>query len=181
MILGRSSQEDGSTSGGKGSSKGPNTGPVKRAKSRGWDDLSEIPFVVKEVCSRLAQKPDLENGPTEEVLYQEILMRLAKLQSSQDAHVLLSSILATPPELNLHVPKKPWRPLAQTQIWLYASDGSIHCICKSHHGFGLFRRSDPVNRSWIGLTASVYERINLTTGASVSRINLQVHEDKYSL
>lgn len=150
-------------------------------RQRRWDDSSEIPAVLREVCSRLVRNPELQNGPSKDVLYQAVLLRLSKLQSSQDSHSQLTATLAIPPDINLHVPKKPWKPLGRTQAWLYESGGNVHFVCKSHHAFGLFRKSDAMNRPWIGLTATVHERVNLTTGASVDRISLQVHEDKYSL
>lgn len=153
----------------------------RNGRQRIWSDPSEIPAVLREVCARLVRNPELQNGPTEEALYRAVLLRLSKLQSSQDSHSQLTATLATPPDINLHVPKKPWKPLGRTQAWLYASGGNVHFVCKTHHAYGLFRKSDAVNRPWIGLTATVHERINLTTGASVERIALQVHEDKYSL
>jgi hypothetical protein len=146
-----------------------------------WNDASETPAVLREVCSRLIRNPELQNGPTDDALYQAVLLRLSKFQSSQDSHLQLTATLTTPPDINLHVPKKPWKPLGRTQAWLYASGGSVHFVCKTQHAYGLVRKSDAMNRPWIGLTATVHERINLTTGASVDRISLQVHEDKYSL
>jgi hypothetical protein len=147
---------------------------------KGWNDLSEIPVVLKEVCSRLARHPEMEH-PNERELYEAVLVRFAKIQSSHDSNVQLASYLACPPDLNVYEPKKPWKPLGRTQVWLYVSDGHAHIQSKSYHAFGLFRKTDTINRSWIGLTATVNERMNLTTGASVNRVSVEVHEDKYSL
>ena len=176
-----------------------NGSSVVKKPSRGWNDTSEIPIVLKEVCSRLARNPELAGnpmGPNENELYVAVLLRLAKLQSAQDSQYQLTNLLACPPDLSCHVPKKPWKPLGKTQIWLYVSNQNIHLISKSQHAYGLFRSTGTttttdsqkqpppitdMNKPWIGITATVHERINLTTLASVDRISLQIHEDKYSL
>lgn len=147
--------------------------------------------MLREVCTRLVRDPQLlasnnninGSSPTtnEQELYEAVLLRLAKIQSSQDSHAQLTAALASPPDLNLHVPKKPWKPLARTKVYLYVSDGVIRFIGTTYHAYGLFRKSDAVNRPWIGLTANVHERTNFTTGATVNRVTLQIHEDKYSL
>ena len=183
MVLGggKLNNNNNPSSGGSVASGSTATNPNSNIVQRGWNDLKEIPAVLREVCSRLVRNPEVTNGPSEYELYVEVLVRLSKLQSSQDSHAQLTAYLASPPDLNVHVPKKPWKPLGRTQVWLYVSDGYIHFQCKSHHAYGLFRSSDTVNRPWIGLTATVHERINFTTGASVDRITVEVHEDKYSL
>jgi hypothetical protein len=172
--------------GGKYESQGRSGSSISSGNSglpgmqKGWNDLSEIPAVLKEVCSRLVRHPEMDR-PKERELYEATLVRIAKIQSSQDSNVQLASYLACPPDLNVHEPKKPWKPIGRTQIWLYVSDGHAHFQSISNHAYGLFRKSDTINRPWIGLTATVHERTNLTTGASVNRLSVEVHEDKYSL
>jgi hypothetical protein len=62
-------------------------------------------------------------------------------------------------------------------LTLYESVGHVHTTLVSHHAYGLFRKSDlsagAAARPWIGVSATVHERMNMTTGASVRQIKVQ--------
>lgn len=115
-----------------------------------------------------------------EEIYHQLLLRLARSTASSDAYFQLNALLGCA-ELVVQPPKKA-QPLP-TDATLYQTQGMIHAVTTTRHPYGLFRKSDLApshiggpKRPWIRIMASVVERINLTTGASVRHCSVHIQE-----
>jgi hypothetical protein len=131
------------------------------AKGRGHEMLT----ILSKLCDHLTEQC---NDITSDHVYQQLLLRLDRTTASADAYFELSALIGCA-DLTLQQPKKA--PALQTDLSVYVSDGTIHAIFTTRHPFGLFRKTDLTGgaskRPWIRLVASVHERLNMTTGASV--------------
>jgi hypothetical protein len=136
------------------------------------------------LCNKLTQKltKTLDNNFTKlsaDELYRELLVRLSPRNGNSTGFYLVSSLIGSK-ELMMQVPKKPIRPLRMPNLVVYASDNAIHVILEHYQTYGLFRKSDAAGRPWIGLTTVYHERANLSTAASVRRVDVQIHEEKFT-
>jgi hypothetical protein len=114
---------------------------------------------------------------TSDELYHTLLLRLSQKRNSTITFAQVTKLLGIK-DLALQVPKRPVKPLQHSNLVVYISDNAIHAIMEHQYAIGLFRKSDSAGRPWIGLTASIHERINISTNQSVRNINLQIHEEK---
>lgn len=135
------------------------------------------------LCNKLTQKvtkpPDNEKISSVE-LYRALLMRLSKKQSAETAYSQINAIIGCN-ELIMRVPKKPIKQLRNSNLAVFVADNAVHAVVEHHHAYGLFRKSDSAGKPWIGLTATTHERVNLSTGISVRRVAVQIHDEKFSL
>lgn len=136
------------------------------------------------VCNRLTQ--GLTKNPSNcfmqidsDELYRALLVRLSPKISAATTYALLNSLIGSK-ELSLQVPKKPIKPVRNTSLVVYVSDNSVHAVVEHHQAYGLFRKSDSAGKPWVGLTTVSHERVNLSTGISVRRVTVQIHEEKFS-
>jgi hypothetical protein len=139
--------------------------------------------MVTQAEASVAQDEEFENTtqlPEPQQLYRRILVRLARTRASQDAFHQLNALVGCA-DLILQPPKKA-QPLP-IDLTLYQSNGIIHAVTTTRHPYGLFRKSDlatshvgSVKRPWIRVLASVNERVNLSTGASVRYCSVEVQE-----
>jgi hypothetical protein len=113
-------------------------------------------------------------------LYRALLLRLSPKNSAATEFLQINSLIGSK-ELVVQVPKKPIKPLRNTSLVVYVSDNAVHAVIEHHHAYGLFRKSDSAGKPWIGLTAVTHERVNLSTGISVRRVAVEVHEEKFSI
>jgi hypothetical protein len=160
---------------------GATTSNEKEKRREGEKLLQLLPLL----CNKLVQglKPD-ENSPQKRITSDEIYHSLlVRLSSKRNASITFSQVnmFIGSKELVLQVPKKPIKPLRDSNLAVYISNNAVHAVVEHQYAIGLFRKSDSAGRPWIGLTASIRERVNLSTGQSVSRISLQIHEEKAAI
>jgi hypothetical protein len=144
--------------------------------------------ILQKLCEHLASAATAASSdPVEQAhlidpdeVYRQLMLRLARTPASADAYFQLNSILGCA-DLVLQPPKKA-QPLP-TDLSIYQSAGMIHAVTTTLHPYGLFRKIDlapstvgGTKRPWIRILASVVERVNLTTGASVRHCSVQVQE-----
>jgi len=164
------------------------------AKSNNNRELLEI---LRKLCCHLAGSSGASSdhiaASADEMLYDEILLRLVRSKASTDAYHQLSELLGSS-DLVVQPPKKA-APLP-TDVTLYRSDdgrrgsGDIHAVAVTRHPYGLFRKTDlsgttsasisynthGSKRPWVRLIASVHERVNLSTGESVRYCSVNVQD-----
>lgn len=141
------------------------------------------------LCNKLVQGVTMDENSaqrriTSDELHQILLLRLSQKRNSAITFAQLNKVLGSK-DLALQVPKRPIKPLQHSNLVVYISDNAIHAVMEHQYAIGLFRKSDSAGRPWIGLTASIRERINLsksttpnTHPAAVRYITLQIHEEK---
>jgi hypothetical protein len=154
------------------------------------------------LCNKLVQgvsndENKLKKRITSEELYHTMLLRLSHKRNSAIVFAQLNKVLGSK-DLALQVPKRPIKPLQHSNLIVYVSDNAIHAVMEHQYAIGLFRKSDSAGRPWIGLTATIRERINLSNDnsastssygttttssqpAAVRYITLQIHEEKAAL
>jgi hypothetical protein len=141
--------------------------------AKGHQDILEV---LKSLCQALTQGHGNNCIMSGQVLYRELLVRLSRTTPANDGYFALNSILGSP-DLVVQPPKRA-PPLPAT-IKLYEAHGQIHAIIQTRHPYGLFRKKDMSigsKRPWVRLEAVVYERVNLTTHASVRMCSVHVQE-----
>jgi hypothetical protein len=163
-------------------------GPKVSAKELAYKPNKEQLTILQTLCEHLAAAATAASSdPIEQAhlidpdeVYRQLMLRLARTPASADAYFQLNSILGCA-DLVLQPPKKG-QPLP-TDLSLYQSSGMIHAVTTTRHPYGLFRKIDlapstvgGTKRPWIRILASVVERVNLTTGASVRHCSVQVQE-----
>lgn len=139
------------------------------------------------LCIRLTQsaaastvdKHNNNNRMNPDDLYKALLVRLSPKNGTSTGYSLVNRLIGSK-ELVVQVPKKPIRPVSRPSLVIYASGSNIHAIVDHHQTYGLYRKSDAAGKPWIGLTTIYHERVNLSSGKSVRRVNVQVHEEKFS-
>jgi hypothetical protein len=141
---------------------------------------SEFVPVLKALCSKLTESST--GGIDSNSVYKVLIIRLAPTASSADSYFHLNALLGTG-DLLLQPVTAPQHQktilgtLPAAELTLYESVGHVHTTLVSHHAYGLFRKSDlsagAAARPWIGVSATVHERMNMTTGASVRQIKVQ--------
>jgi hypothetical protein len=144
-------------------------------------------YLLPLLCNKLVQgvTADENNSQkriTSDELHHILLLRLSQKRNSAITFAQLNKVLGSK-DLALQVPKRPVKPLQHSNLVVYISDNAIHAVMEHQYAIGLFRKSDSAGRPWIGLTASIRERINLSKStighpAAVRYITLQVHEEK---
>jgi hypothetical protein len=120
---------------------------------------------------------DIQKRLTSDELYRTLLLRLSQKRNSTIAFAQVNKVLGSK-DLAIQVPKRSVKPLRHSNLVVYIADNAIHAIMEHQYAIGLFRKSDSAGRPWIGLTASIHERINLSTNRAVRNITLQIHEEK---
>ena len=124
--------------------------------------------------------PPSDTQISSDELYYDVLMRLAPSRGISAAFQRIYMVAGGSKDLVVERPKIPIKPIKPTSLILYVTDGQVHCVVQQHHAFGLYRKSDAVTgKPWIGLTASTHERVNLSTGAGVRELHVQVHEERF--
>lgn len=133
------------------------------------------------LCNKIAASlPPSDTQITSDELYYDVLMRLAPSRGATIAYQRINMVAGGSKDLVVEQPKKPIKPIKPTSLILYVTDGQVHCVVQQQHAFGLYRKSDSVTgKPWIGLTASTHERMNLSTGAGVRELNVQIHEERF--
>jgi hypothetical protein len=149
---------------------------------------SEFTPVLKALCSKLTESSKTTGGIDSNSVYKVLIIRLAPTTSSADSYFHLNALLGTgdlllqpvsaPQHLKSILGHKP-----AADLTLYESVGHVHTVLHTNHAYGLFRKSDlstaaaagagAVAKPWIGVSAVVHERMNMTTGASVRQIKVQ--------
>lgn len=142
-------------------------------------------LILQLMCNKLTQGLTKEVAncfiqTSSEELYQALLVRLSPKNSAATASFHVNALIGSK-ELIVQVPKKPVKPVRSPSLVVFVSDNAVHALIEHHHAYGLFRKSDSAGKPWIGLTAVTYERVNLSSGASVRRVALQIHEEKFSM
>jgi hypothetical protein len=167
---------------------------------------SEATSVLPKLCSKLVEELQKQSGDggggggggaipplnfTGKSLYRQLLLRLQPSARCTDAYFQIHSVMACTDLLvqqidsqnsnNTKKNKKKDEKKPVTQLTLYVADDAVHCIITTRHRYGLFRKSDltTANKPWVNLTGTVHERCNLTTGASVRRVEVTVNEPEY--
>lgn len=146
---------------------------------------SKFTHLLRLLCNRLARS---EIEMTSDELYEAVMVRLVTESSEQITGQTLQACIETNGELavrvlprNSEIKPKPSSTQQSTRqpckLTLYAADGAAHCVVEHLHIVGLYRKSD-TGRPWISFSALVRERINLSTGAGVKHVTVQVPEDK---
>jgi len=134
------------------------------------------------LCNKIAASlPSSDTQITSDELYYDVLMRLAPSRGATTAFQRIHMVAGGSKDLVVEQPKKkPVKPTKPTSLIMYVTDGQVHCVVQQHHAYGLYRKSDSVmGKPWIGLTASTHERMNLSTGAGVRELNVQIHEERF--
>ena len=139
------------------------------------------------LCNKLVQgvtndENSSQKRITSDELYRTLLLRLSQKRNSAITFAQLNKVLGSK-DLALQVPKRPLKPLQHSNLIVHVSDNAIHAVMEHQFAIGLFRKSDSAGRPWIGLTATIHERINVSTStttnpAAVRCITLQIHEEK---
>ena len=139
------------------------------------------------LCNKLVQGVTSDENSsqkriTSDELYHTLLLRLSQKRNSAITFAQLNKLLGSK-DLALQVPKRPVKPLHHSNLIVYISDNAIHAVMEHQYAIGLFRKSDSAGRPWIGLTATIRERINISNStpvnpAAVRSITLQIHEEK---
>jgi hypothetical protein len=139
------------------------------------------------LCNKLVQGVTSDENSsqkriTSDELYRTLLLRLSPKRNSAITFAQLNKVLGSK-DLALQVPKRPVKPLQHSNLIVYISDNAIHAVMEHQYAIGLFRKSDSAGRPWIGLTATIRERMNVSTStatnpAAVRYITLQIHEEK---
>jgi hypothetical protein len=133
--------------------------------------------VLKALCSKLTEST---TGFIDSLsVYRLLIIRLAPTTSSADSYFHLNAVLGTgdlllQPVQDPHYAKTilGFRPTAD--LSLYESGGQIHAIMVNNHAYGLYRKSDLTSSTpWLGVVATVHERINLTTGSGVREVQVK--------
>jgi hypothetical protein len=142
---------------------------------------SEFIPVLKALCTKLTEGST--GGIDSNSVYKLLIIRLAPTTSSADSYFHLNALLGTGdlllqpvgaehPHLKTILSTRP-----AADLTLYESAGNVHTCLVSHHAYGLYRKSDlsagAASKPWIGVLATVHERMNLSTGASVRQIKVQ--------
>lgn len=143
---------------------------------------SKFTHLLRLLCNRLARS-DIDL--TSDELYEAVLVRLVTESSEQIAAQALQSCIETSelsvrilPRNSANKPKPTTTPVRPpSKLTLYAADGAAHCVVEHFHMVGLYRKSD-TGRPWVAFSALIRERVNLSTGAGVKHISVQVPEDK---
>jgi hypothetical protein len=143
---------------------------------------SEFTPVLKALCSKLTESST--GAAVADSVYKVLIIRLAPTTSSADSYFHLNSLLGTgdlllqPITAPLHQ-KTILGNRPASDLTLYESGGYVHTTLVCNHAYGLFRKSDlsagqgAAAKPWIGVSAVVHERMNMTTGASVRQIKVQ--------
>lgn len=139
------------------------------------------------LCNKLVQgitsdENSSQKRITSDELYHTILLRLSHKRNAAITFAQLNKVLGSK-DLALQVPKRPVKPLEHSNFVVYISDNAIHAVMEHQYAIGLFRKSDSAGRPWVGLTATIRERINIskstaTNPVAVRYIALQIHEEK---
>ncbi|KAL3904979.1 MAG: hypothetical protein SGILL_009862 [Bacillariaceae sp.] len=129
-------------------------------------------------------------------LYEKLVVRLTKSSAAATGCSYLESIVGTSDLMVRHVNPAQVKVSAtpsnlllkasssesssgsenstDIHVNLYESEGSVHMILNMTVKYGLFRKSDiSTNRPWITLRGDIYERANLTSGASVRTMSVK--------
>jgi hypothetical protein len=131
-------------------------------------------------------------------LYEKLVVRLAKSSAAANGCSYLESIVGTSDLTIQHINPAQFKVSATPSnlllkasssestngidgngrtgihVNLYESEGSVHMVLNMSVKYGLFRKSDVnTNRPWITLQGDIYERANLTTGASVRTMSVK--------
>lgn len=122
-------------------------------------------MILKGLAKALCESTTLHG----KILYQGLLVRLARTSSSADIYSHLNSMMGSEDLIVKTLPAgKP------SDLTLYNTEGQIHMTLKSTFDFGLFRKNDTVaNRPWIVIKCKVYERANLSTNESFRSLNVE--------
>ena len=133
---------------------------------------SQVLKVLRALCQELCKGLRLSS----ESIYINSLVRLAASTNSSDSYFLLNSLLGSQdlvlqPVQNMNNTMD----LPPTDISLYEASGHVHATVTAYTSYGLYRRTDvKMTKPWIALLAQVYERVNLSTGASVRQVQVQI-------
>ena len=129
----------------------------------------EVRRVLQGLCRKLAA--DLPHFHAER-LYSAMILRLAH-RALPDARAKLNALFGSE-EVEVRVPKEV-ADIPTSEVTVYESGQHIHATFTYSHVFGISRKSDDANnRPWIKVTAFIYERTNLSTGASVRKLELRM-------
>lgn len=131
----------------------------------------EIQKILKLVCAKLTEQTD---SFSVDELYREVIVRLAESNSLSESHRALDPIMGSP-QLQLLTLDTDSKAKAITKMALYESNGHLHIVLDSYHSFGLFRKLDMGSgKAWIKVTATFHERSNLSTGAAIRNVAVQL-------
>ena len=134
------------------------------------------------LCNKIAASlPKSDTQITSDELYYDILMRLAPSRGTSISFQRLHLVAGGSKDLVVQRPQTPVQPLEPVQLDLYVNEHQqVHAMIRQQHAYGLYRKSDAVNgKPWVGLTARIHERVNLTTGAAVRELHFDVHEERF--
>jgi len=136
-------------------------------------ESTQVVRILKDLCQALSQGLKL----LPESLYQSLIVRLARTTSSADSYFQLNALLGSQ-DLVLQPPQKQQTAiLPPSELTLYQANGQIHATVQISHPYGLFRKSDVTSgKPWIPLYATVYERVNLSTGESCRHVSVRLME-----
>jgi hypothetical protein len=152
----------------------------KNKKYEGKKLLQLLYLLCNKLTHGLTKKSDSDKQVNSYELYRALLVRLSPKNTAGTAYFLVNSLIGSK-ELVLQVPKKPIKAPRITSLVVYVSDDAVHGIVEHENSYGLFRKSDSAGKPWIGLTAGSHERVNLSTGKSVRRLAVHIHEERFSV
>ena len=128
--------------------------------------------VMHALCLKMCETNGVTVNP--QILYENLVIRMARSTSSADAHVKLNEIMGSPDIKIMPVPmKKPSTPI---ELNLFCLNGNVHAEVSSANNFGLFRRADDTNtgRAWVTLHSIVHERVNFSNNQSVRSLRVKI-------
>jgi hypothetical protein len=137
---------------------------------------TEVCRILQKVCTKLAANCTDMSTHT---LYHALIVRLAGKASLVDSYLRLKGCLATPQVVSLQAPKEISNTMQTITVTVFESDSTIHATFTHYHDFGLHRLCEDSdssntnnNKPWIKFSATVYERVNLSTGDAVRKMEL---------
>eukprot|EP00535_Pseudo-nitzschia_heimii_P002913 CAMPEP_0197186970 /NCGR_PEP_ID=MMETSP1423-20130617/14956_1 /TAXON_ID=476441 /ORGANISM="Pseudo-nitzschia heimii, Strain UNC1101" /LENGTH=269 /DNA_ID=CAMNT_0042638419 /DNA_START=27 /DNA_END=836 /DNA_ORIENTATION=- len=125
----------------------------------------------------------------EKIMYERVIMRLAKSSTLAEIHSILSSFMESAELIVKEVPSdytikstsynimnknKGMNDDDLPDLKLYNSESQIHMTLDTTFHFGLYRRNDTVvNRPWIVLRCKFHERLNVSTNETFRSLSVK--------
>ena len=169
-------------------------------KVRKSESSNSFIAMLQGLCEQLCKTTG--NTVDHNVIYNELILRMARTATSADAYFRLNSLMGSPDLLVMPVTSTKAQGNAITnggngtaplsappsstdtaaavdpiQLNLYVANGNIHMNLSQTYAFGLFRKADVKSgKPWIDVHGVVHERANLSNNQSVRQLSVKFPE-----
>lgn len=164
-------------------------------KEHGSNAVNSSLPMLKGLCSQFCERPNVDLDQT--VLYEKLIIRMAKTTASADPYFRLNSLLGSSDLLVMPIGadgqgvpattaatsistavnnKKDFSYIKNPiHLNVYETHNEIHVTLSEAYTFGLFRKSDVKSaRPWIIINAVVNERANISSDQSVRHLTVKL-------